>query len=276
MSAFDDFLDRISLDKARNYREELVSNSGTFISGKLPESMSLSGRARNGATVDWRDSLNKSQELHGLCLGESSYSNRFGFVFNSQGTERAMEKISAGGKLKLYEDFRNNFLLHGEKEEIWNEAGDRIKKKLIQEDVREMIKKTEMQYRTHGDRMHYFVIGKVVTHEKNERKVYPLFLFTCVNMDRDNLAAEIEQTGFLNFRLDKDKLDGVVSRYLGGEEITIDDKLAEKLNSIKLKLNNLNSDAFDAMEFDPLFSMFGIIEGFETEYLDPAWKEILK
>lgn len=276
MSAFDDFLDRIDLDKAKNYREELVSNSGAFISGKLPEYMYLSARARNGATVDWENNLNKSQELHGLCLGESSHSNKFGFVFDSQGTERAIKTISAGGKLKLYDEYRNNFFFPVKQQEIWNEADDRVKKKLIQEDMRKMIERTETQYRTHGDRMHYFVIGKIETSKKNERKVYPLFLFSCANVDRNNLTVEVEQTGFLNFRLDKDRLEGVVSRYLGGEEITADDRLTEKLSHIKLELDILNSDAFDEMKFDPLYSMLGIIEGFKTEYLDPAWKEILK
>lgn len=173
--------------------------------------------------------------------------------------------------------FRTHFLFEDEaKAELWDGAGDSIKKRLIAEDIRQMMKKTDIQYRTHGDRLHYFVVGKIVTKDKGERKVYPLFLFSCSNTDQKRLNVEIEQSGFLNFWLDEKILDGEVTKIIGGLEITIDQQLPAKLANIQQRLKKINITTVEELEFDPSFSMIGIITGFETEYVDLAWKEILK
>ena len=142
------------------------------------------------------------------------------------------------------------------------------------------MKKTDIQYRTHGDRLHYFVIGKVKTTERTrnsvENKVYPLFLFSCHETDQKRMTVEVEQSGFLNFWLDEKIFDGEISKALGGLEVTIDQDVAGKLTNIQQRINKLNITSVEKVEFDPSFSMIGIITGFETEYVDLAWKEILK
>lgn len=276
MSAFDDFLERSSKEKFEEYRKDLVSTRGNFSSGTLAEYMDVSRRARNASLFDDEEAATTST-LNKLFIRKVSRTEDYGFIFDIHGTEKAIDKISSGGSIKIYEDFKDNLLFEDEsKKELWNNAGDTVQKRLIAEDIKQMMKKTDIQYRTHGDRLHYFVIGKIVTKERAERKVYPLFLFSCYETDQKRLTVEIEQSGFLNFWLDEKILDNEISKTLGGLEITIDQQLPAKLANLQQRLKKLNIATVEELEFDPSFSMIGIITGFETEYVDLAWKEMLK
>lgn len=276
MSAFDDFLERSSKEKFEEYRKDLVSTRGNLSSGTLAEYMDVSRRARNASLFNDEEATATST-LNKLFIRKVSRTEDYGFIFDIHGTEKAIDKISSGGSIKIYEDFKDNLLFEDEsKKELWNSAGDTVQKRLIAEDIKQMMKKTDIQYRTHGDRLHYFVIGKIVTKERAERKVYPLFLFSCYETDQKRLAVEIEQSGFLNFWLDEKILDNEISKTLGGLEITIDQQLPAKLANLQQRLKKLNVMTVEELEFDPSFSMIGIITGFETEYVDLAWKEMLK
>lgn len=276
MSAFDDFLERSSKNKFAEHRKDLVSTRGNFSSGMLAEYMDISGRARNATLFDDED-VTKDSRLNKLFIRKVSRTEDYGFIFDIHGTEKAIDRISSSGTIKIFDDFKTHLLFENDdKKELWNEASETIKKRLIAEDIRQMMKKTDIQYRTHGDRLHYFVIGKITTKNRGERKVYPLFLFSCSDTDQKRLTVEVEQSGFLNFWLDEKILDNEISKAIDGLEISIDQHLPAKLANIQQRLKKLNITTVEELEFDPSFSMIGIITGFETEYVDLAWKEMLK
>jgi hypothetical protein len=96
------------------------------------------------------------------------------------------------------------------------------KKKVIALNIDWMIKKTNIYYRTLGDRLHYFTVGKITTgFEKGSIKHYPLFLFACSNVDEKKQKIEIETKGFLNFWLDKNILANEISKMIKGICISI-------------------------------------------------------
>ena len=158
---------------------------------------------------------------------------------------------------------------------VWHQASASLQKRLIARDIKQMIRKTDIQYRTHGDRLHYLVIGKVATTTARECKNYPLFLFTCEHCDEKKQTATIETSGFVNFWLDQEIYDGEISRQLGQLEISIDDDFTGKIQTLAAQLNILTFPDFQKVEVDPDFSLLGIVTGFETEYVDRAWEKIL-
>ena len=162
-----------------------------------------------------------------------------------------------------------------DKATAWQQASTSLQKRLIARDIKQMIRKTDIQYRTHGDRLHYLVIGKVSTINQRERKNYPLFLFTCESCDEKKQTAIIETSGFINFWLDQEIYDGEISRQLGQLEINIDDEFTQRIRTLASHLNKLTFADFQKVEVDPDFSLLGIITGFETEYVDRAWEKIL-
>ena len=203
----------------------------------------------------------------------------------------------ASGKLCEYMDLsaRSNrtksvFIFDDETEEdatepsrlgkLFMRASDYTKRNLIAKNIMSMNNKTRIQYRTHGDRLHYLVIGKVVvmrqSGEKFEREVYPLSLFSVQKSDPKTQRLEIESAGFYNFFLDENILDGELTRLLQTNEISIDSSIGSTLTKIQLRLSSINLPYVQSIKFDPTFSLIGVITGFGAEYLDKAWAEILK
>lgn len=278
MSAFDELLEKSNADDFRRYRRNLVSNRGNFFSGKLSKYMSLrTSRTENSSLFNNSDNDNKITKLF---IRKESRSEDYGFIFNLDGTQLAIDTISKNAHLDIYNQFSDKLLFESlDQTQLWNSASDYTKKKLIADDINNMMKKTDIEYRTHGDRMHYFVLGKITTEElKNqsiERNSYPMFLFSCTETDKKRMYINVEQTGFINFSLDEKLLDNEIRNYLGSLEVTIDNNLANKLNAIKMKLENLTINNLQKIEVDPSYSMIGIISGFETEYVDQAWEKMV-
>jgi hypothetical protein len=265
MSAFNDFLSRSSLNNFQKFRESLISNRGNLSNGKFPKCMDIM-LAKDKNSVD--KIFVKKQD---------SYSKDGGFVFDTTGTEKALEHISQNSPLLIYDNFSNHFCFASEeKKELWEKTSEANKKKIIALNIDWMIKKTDINYRTLGDRSHYFTVGKIKRIEKGLIKHYPLFLFACSNVDEKKQRIEIEAKGFLNFWLDKNILDNEISKMIKGICISINEDFNMLLVNIQHTLDNINiAGSSDNIEFDHTYSAIGIVTGFESEYLDPVWDKIL-
>lgn len=278
MTAFDTFLAYSAQKKFNEYRQSLVGNrKGTLSSGAFAENMSLALSEENGTLFE--DEQNpvpvKPPEPTKLFQHVGKYQQP-GFVFNLDGTETAVSSIMNGGKLKLYEEFSGNLrFADTAKRDAWENAPAAAKRKCIGRNVQDLIRKTDVNYRTHGDRLHYYVVGLVSITEKSDTKRYPLFLFSCSDIDKNTMHVEVEASGFANFWLDKNYLGDLLFRTLKGYELTIDDTFPGKANDIARKINNLQSAAFDGINCDLTYSSVSIVTGFVAEYIDPVWSKVL-
>ena len=153
------------------------------------------------------------------------------------------------------------------------------KKRLIAYNLAQLKKKTDVQYRIHGSRLHYLTLGKVTAtiHEqsKSQKMSFPLVLFDCINTNHLKQTAEIEQSGFINFSLDEKYLNSEIQKITNGLIVDADSTLPTKLNSIKSKVEKLEIPNVEDIQVDITFSMISVITGFEAEYLDKAWEKIL-
>ena len=287
MAAYEELAELISKEDIVKAHKDLIMRGGTFASGKLCEYMDLSARSNRSKTVFVFDDEEEEEATESSRIGKlfmrkyDTKTQDFGFVFKKTGTERLIRNIAAGSPIKIYDDFRDDFnFVDDKKTELWNKASEYTKRNLIAKDIMSMNNKTRIQYRTHGDRLHYLVIGKVVimrqSGDKFEREVYPLSLFSVQKSDPKIQRLEIESSGFYNFYLDENILDGEITRLLKTNEISIDGNLGSVLTKIQLKLSNINLPNIQSINFDPTFSLIGVITGFGAEYLDKAWVEILK
>ena len=287
MAAYEELVELISREDIVKAHKDLIMRGGTFASGKLCEYMDLSARSNRSKTIFVFDDEEEEEATESSRIGKlfmrkyDTKTQDFGFVFKKTGTERLIRNIAAGSPIKIYDDFRDDFnFVDDKKTELWNKASEYTKRNLIAKDIMSMNNKTRIQYRTHGDRLHYLVIGKVVimrqSGDKIEREVYPLSLFSVQKSDPKIQRLEIESSGFYNFYLDENILDGEITRLLKTNEISIDGNLASVLTKIQLKLSNINLPNIQSINFDPTFSLIGVITGFGAEYLDKAWVEILK
>ena len=278
MTAFDTFLAYSAQKKFNEYRQSLVGHrKGTLSSGTFSQNMSLSLSEENGTTFE--DAQNtmpaKPPEPVKLYQRVGKYQQP-GFVFTLEGTENAVGSIMSAGKLKLYEDFSRNLRFSdANKRDLWESAPSAAKRKCIGRNVQDLIRKTDVNYRTHGDRLHYFVVGMVSITEKNDTKRYPLFLFSCSDIDKNTMHVEVEPSGFANFWLDKNYLGDLLFRTLKGYEVTIDETFPGKANDIARKISGLQSAAFDSISCDLTYSSISIVTGFVAEYIDPVWSKVL-
>lgn len=278
MTAFDTFLAYSAQRKFNEYRQSLVGHKkGTLSSGTFADCMSLAMSEENGKLFEdaQQAAAVKPVEPTKLFQKVGKYQQP-GFVFNLDGTENAVGAIMNSGKLKLYEDFSHTLrFADTKKRDAWEAAPAAAKRKCIGRNVQDLIRKTDVNYRTHGDRLHYYVVGLVSITEKNDTKRYPLFLFSCSDIDKNTMHVEVESSGFGNFWLDKNYLGDLLFRTLKGYEITIDDTFPGKANDIARKISSLQSAAFDNITCDLTYSSISIVTGFVAEYIDPVWTKVL-
>ena len=176
---------------------------------------------------------------------------------------------------------KDNFLFNSEKNaELWKQCNRQ--RSIVAKNIQAMMKETDVQYRTHGDRLHYLVIGKIsFDYQKGyttEHVTYPLTMFSCQGERKyveKYLTLQVEKTGFINFVLDERMLDSELTKMNQGAQITIDKSLFDMLSKIQAGIPKLRFRDIENVEIDPSFSMIGVITGFETEYLDPVWEKIL-
>ena len=282
MGAIDEILNNFGPKFATESRKQLISSRGSIISGKLPESMGLSSKISTIA-VESQDGnaepeVKSSTEVRSLNMG----TGRHGFVFDRDGTEKIISRLitSPDGELRIFDDLKDNFLFSNEKQsEIWSQCNRQ--RSIIAKNIQAMMKETDVQYRTHGDRLHYLVIGKIgFDYQKNftsEHMSYPLTMFSCQGERKiveKYLIIQVEKTGFVNFVLDERMLDSELMKLNGGAQLTIDRELPNTLSKIQAIIPTLRFKNIENVEIDPTFSMIGVITGFETEYLDPVWEKI--
>jgi hypothetical protein len=265
MSAFNDFLSRSGLNNFQKFRESLISNRGNLSNGKFPKCMDIM----------LTDDENSVDEI--FVKKQNSHSKDGGFVFNTTGTEKALEHIAQNSPLLIYDNFSDHFCFASEeKKELWEKTSEANKKKIIALNIDSMIKKTDINYRTLGDRLHYFIVGKIIRFEKDLIKHYPLFLFACSNVNGKKQKIEIETKGFLNFWLDKNILANEISKIIKGFSVSINEDFNMLLVNIQHTLDNMNiTGSIDSIKFDHAYSAIGIVTGFESEYLDPVWDKIV-
>lgn len=286
MAAFDEIIEKNGSENLVTYRKALVSQTGSLISGVIPEYMDLTSRSRNRTVFNMlndeeADETTSPDQLGALFIKKPGKSTRdYGFVFNTEGTERIIRELVAGNALRISKDFLSCFRFENEqKAELWYAAKDATKRRLVSYDLIQLKKKTDIQYRTHGSRLHYLTLGKitatVIEQSKSQRMSFPLFLFDCIRTDHLKQTIEVEQSGFLNFSLDEKYFDSEIKRIVGGLTIDADTTLPTKLNTIKNRIEKLEIPNIEDIEVDITFCMISIITGFEAEYLDKAWEKIL-
>jgi hypothetical protein len=274
MSVFDTIFGYSSTDKMADYRQALVGNKrGTLISGTFADDMHLAypdggqqGMFGEGATTPAK------------LFTRTGRAQQPGLIFDKNGGEKAIDITANGGSLKLLEDFAGHLkFARIEDRDNWQSADPRIRKRCVARNIEDMVKKTEINYRTHGDRLHYLVIGLLdITDIKGESGKYPLFLFSCSEIDRGKLTADVEQTGFANFAVDRLLLQQRLHDLINGYEIEINQEFSGRLNELAAKVNKLELPEIETIKMDPEFSALSIVTGFEAEYIDPVWEKILQ
>ena len=284
MSAFDELIRKNGSDNLDTYHKNLVSQKGSLICGSIPEYMDLTSRSRNRVIIDvsseeLANSSTNPDNLGALFIKKGKLSRDYGFVFDIDGTERIIRELISGNELQLTQLSQYLIFENEQKRNLWLSASDATKRRLLSQDLYQLKKKTDMQYRIHGSRLHYLTIGKVtatiVDSSKSEIMTFPLFLFDCQHIDNIKRTAYIEQSGFVNFSLDERYLKSEIQKITNGVSIIADSNLPSKLNLIKSKLEKLELPNVEDIKVDATFSMLGIVTGFETEYLDKTWEKIL-
>lgn len=282
MSALEEILKRVdsNIDLV-SFRKALVTPRGTIFNGKMPESMKLETTKPESSTSDIPNlgilNTAKPRPIKSLSLNTTS-AKTGGFIFNSTGTTKLISKAANDAPIHIFEDFRSDFLFRNDEDASrWTELSEIQKKRFIKDNVNRMLKETSLQYRTHGDRLHYLTIGKVVTEAGGERNVYPLFCFSCEETYMSSLSVEVSTIGFTNFILDEKLLDGALVSIVKAEEVVLDNKdFPSLLNRIEYELPRRSYSDIDKITVDPTYSAISIVTGFETEYLDKAWSKLSK
>lgn len=291
MSAYDELTNQLNHNLLDSFRKRLISPRGMIMNGKLCEYMDLSAKtvsASNFSTSitddEQDDEPESSTQVNKIYIRKNtSKTQNSGFVFDGIGTQKIIQKVVNQSEVKIL-DFKDNFLFVNEKKkELWDEISEARKKSLILKNITKMKSDTNIQYRIHGSRLHYLVVGKITlvkeSGNKVERLVFPMFMFECNETREKECAISIDQVGFMNFAIDGQGLfDGELKKWADykEDEIIMDNNFTTKLNSFNEFVKKINLPSISSIEFDPQFSMIGIITGFETEYLDKAWSEILK
>jgi hypothetical protein len=262
-TAFEELLSNSNLKNFQKFREDLI-NRGNFSNGNFAECMDCLLDKENNNLIKK------------IIVKKTFGADREGFCFNNDGTMKAIEFIRNDSPLKLSGNNASlsNFFLfdNSEKENLWKQTKD--KKSLIALNLEQLIKKTDMNYRTLGDRCHYFVVGKLAITEKAETANFPLFLFPCEEIDKKKQSVKVDEVGFINFWIDAKKLQNTICNKIGNK-VVIDDSFITNLVDIQHRLNNLTITSLN-IKCDCTFSAISIVTGFEAEYLDTSWDKILK
>lgn len=277
--AYDSLLEYSSSKQFGEFRRVLVGSRGTIASGKLSRGMTLmfdKNQPDQNETLFEQDSSPRTPINIVQKLG--SY-NHPGLIFNKNGYEEVLRQIESRGTLSLGSLIdKLRFAKDGD-ETIWEQTTDTIKRRCISRNLDKLVKETQVQYRVHGDRMHYLTIGMVQVEtyqDKTER--YPLFLFACSELDLNKLTAQIDSTGFVNFWLDKNIFENEIGQKRANNfEVTLDNNFASEVNTISQYMKGINLSAkYKSISVDPSYMAFQIVTGFEAEYVDPVWAKILQ
>lgn len=278
-TAYDNILEYSSTKQFGDFRRVLVGSRGTIASGNLVKGLTLifdKNQEANNETLF--DDYQKQKMPINVVQKIGGYNNP-GLIFNKNGYEEVLRQIESRGQLSLLNLMDKLKFQKDSDEDIWENAADTVKRRCMSKNLDKLIKETQVQYRIHGDRMHYLTIGLVeVETFKDKTERYPLFLFSCPELDLNKLNAHVDATGFVNFWLDKNIFDNEIGNKRNNNfEVTLDNGFANEVNTISQYMNGLNLSAkYKSIKIDPSYMAFQIITGFEAEYVDPVWQKILK
>ena len=276
-TAYDSILEFSNPEQFAEFRRVLVGNRGSIASGNLTEGMSLVFDRNSSINQSLFDTQAPSENIIGIWQKMGSR-NQPGLIFNKNGYEEVLRQVESRGEINISNLVdKLSFKTHKD-EELWLSAADTLKKRLLSLNLDKLKKETDTQYRTTGDRMHYLTIGLVeVTDFKDQVYRYPLFLFSCPDLDINKFSAKIDQTGFVNFWLDKNIFSNEIGiKRDNNFEIDIDPDFANQVNTISDYMNGVNLTArYKSVNVNPQYMAFQIVTGFEAEYVDPAWAKML-
>lgn len=276
-TAYDSILEYSNTKQFGEFRRVLVGNRGSIASGNLASGLSLvfdKNIPDNQALFEIDD---KAKEPIGVWqkLGGR---NQPGLIFDKNGYDEVVRQVEARGEISLT-NLISKLRFNTEKDnDTWDKLSDTIKRRLISRNLDKLKKETDTQYRTTGDRMHYLTIGLVEVIDNQDRIAnYPLFLFSCPELDLNKFKATVDQTGFINFWLDKNFFGNEIGRMRSNKfEITLDADFANQVNTISEYMNGVNLAAqYKSVKINPQYMAFQIVTGFEAEYVDPAWIKML-
>jgi hypothetical protein len=279
-TAYESILEYSSLKQFADFRMVLIGNRGTIASGNLATGMSLiydKNAPKHEEQLLFDIEAEKKVPI-GICqrVGGRSYP---GLIFDKNGYDEILKQVEAKGEISLRALFGMLRFAKDSDEKNWEDLSDSVKRRCISRNLDKLIKDTNTQYHIYGDRMHYLAVGVVKIEDyKGNILRYPLFLFSCADLDISKLRAMIDVSGFINFWLDKNVLNGEIGKKTRDNfEIALDADFTNAVNTIALQIRNTNlSDRYKLVEVDPSFMSFQIISGFEAEYVDPAWEKMLE
>lgn len=289
-TAYDDILSYSNLHKFADYRRVLVGNRGSMASGRMPTAMRIV-YGRNRMSGVFPIALDGTQEMdeenHGsveereptdLVLDYSGSRRTPGLVFRKDCFDDILRQIL------VQQDIRSQTLLEAlcfsssTDRNTWELMPDKMKCRLLAKNLDKLNKETNANYRIYGDRLHYFIVGKVRTVDSsNVESFYPLMLFSCAKVDAQKMTISVDSTGFLNFWLDKNLLEDFFAKKNNSNfEISLDNDFRMRLNSIAMEINKMHFMNLKEVEVDPSFIGVQIVTGLEAEYIDPVWSKILE
>lgn len=276
-TAYDSILEYSNTKQFGEFRRVLVGNRGSIASGNLASGLSLVFDKNNPDNQSLFEVDDKAKEPIGVWqrLGGR---NQPGLIFDKNGYDEVVRQIEARGELSLINLISKLRFTTQNDSDTWDKLSDTVKRRLISRNLDKLKKETDTQYRTTGDRMHYLTIGLVeVVDDQDKVANYPLFLFSCPELDLNKFNATVEQTGFINFWLDKNFFGNEIGRKRSNNfEVTLDADFANQVNTISEYMNGVNLVAkYKSVKINPQYMAFQIVTGFEAEYVDPAWGKML-
>ncbi len=278
-TAYDNILEYSSIKQFGEFRRVLVGNRGTIANGNLVKGLSLvfdkPRQADNASLFEETDKpkepINIIQKLGGR--------PQPGLVFDKNGYEEVMRQIESRGEVSLMNIIDKLKFTTESDENAWSQATETAKKRCLSRNLDKLIKDTKPIYRMYGDNMHYLTVGlvEVVTYQ-NETERYPLFLFSCPELDLKKLSLKVDSSGFMNFWLDKNIFENEIGKKRNNNfEVSLGNAFAGELNTFSAYTNNINlAAAYKSVTVDPTYMAFQIVTGFEAEYIDPVWSKILE
>lgn len=279
-TAYDSILEYSNTKQFGEFRRVLVGNRGSIASGNLASGLSLVFDKNTPDNQTLFEVDDKAKEPIGVWqrLGGRNQPGLPGLIFDKNGYDEVVRQVEARGELSLA-NLINKLRFTTEKDtDAWDKLPDATKRRLISRNLDKLKKETDAQYRTTGDRMHYLTIGLVEVVDYQEKTAnYPLFLFSCPDLDLNKFNATVDQTGFINFWLDKNFFGNEIGRKRSNNfEITLDADFANQVNTVSEYMNSVNLNAkFKSVKVNPQYMAFQIVTGFEAEYVDPAWEKML-
>lgn len=277
-SAYDSILEYSGIKQFGDFRRVLVGSRGTIASGNLAKGMSLlfdKNKISDNESI-FEDFKQAPEPIN--IIQRLGSRNHPGLIFDKNGYEEVMRQIESRGEISFVNLIDKLKFSKDSDEETWRNSTETVKKRCLSKNLDKLLKETKPIYRMYGDNMHYLTVGlvEIETYQGVTEK-YPLFLFSCPDLDLKKLSAKIDTSGFMNFWLDKNVFENEIGRKRNNNfEVTLGGAFANEVNTFSTYMNDINlSAAYKSVKVDPTYMSLQIVTGFEAEYIDPAWLKIL-